>query len=557
MKKNIFDNEPGRSGVGHASTFAQEGFADNPMPAETMSQGQWDRQDYWPIDTMTTWTMPAVTARDALKTVAAVYQSGARDLDRHITQIRTLVKSTGIYAIASIVPSLSSLVIPPMVTHYVTQRNYGMLTIVSTVVALVAGISQLGLHSAFFRAYNYDYTTREDRDAVLATTMGILLLVSIPLTIGVILCAPFLAHLMFPHHPIKQLVIIAGVGLFLHNLAVPGYAWLRAEDRPFFYAFLAIGSVAATLLGMIVLVAVLHLGIVGVMWSHAAGTAFVVVCTVPLIVRRAGIRIRPDVARSMLTFGLPMMLSFVAYWTLQSSDRYLLGRLGSLEQTGMYNVAHSLGSIVATAVITPFTLIWPTLMFDLAKRADAPRIFRLVFRWYSLLLLFAAYALSLLGTILLNQLYSAAYQPGRPIIPLVSASVVFLGIYHIFTTGVNLQRKTLFMAMFSTLAALVNCGANVLLIPRYQAMGAALSTLLAVIVMAAIAYIVNLRLYPVRFEVGGFSIGLLIGVGFYLGADLIALHQDFYTAWSIRFAALCLYGVCLFLLAKRLEARAQ
>jgi O-antigen/teichoic acid export membrane protein len=173
------------------------------------------------------------------------------------------------------------------------------------------------------------------------------------------------------------------------------------------------------------------------------------------------------------------------------------------------------------------------------------------------LLLFAGYALSLLGTILLNQLYSAAYQTGRPIIPLVSASIVFLGIYHVFTTGAHLQRKTWFMTICSTLAALVNFGANLLLIPRFQAMGAALSTLLALIVMTSFAYIVNLRLYPVHYEIGTFTIGLLIGTGFYLGADFIALHQDLYTAWGIRFAALCLYGVCLFLLAKRLEARAK
>ena len=84
------------------------------------------------------------------------------------------------------------------------------------------------------------------------------------------------------------------------------------------------------------------------------------VCTLPVILLRAGLHPRFDIARNVLSFGLPNVASLVAIWVLQLSDRYLLAHLSSLAQTASYSVAYNLGGSIGCCC--PLTI--PTGLAD-------------------------------------------------------------------------------------------------------------------------------------------------------------------------------------------------
>ena len=463
---------------------------------------------------------------------------------------RILIKSSGIYALSSLASPLIALVLAPFLTRNLSHSEYGALVILNTAIALIAGITQLGLNSAFFRAYNYDYETKSDRLRVLSTVVMLLSLTSMCTAFTMMIAAPWLSMLLFNSESFSNEVRIAGVVILLQNLTVPGFAWMRAESRAMIFSMLSIANLLVVLGANVILVGALQMGIEGSLIATGSGFAFVVICTLPIIVFRSGLRLHLNIAHGLLTFGLPNVSNYVSIWVLQLSDRYLLGRLGSLSQTASYAVAYSLGSVVSIVVLSPFTLAWPSAMFSIAKRDDAANIFRLVFRWYSFILLFATFALSIVGMIVLNLFFPPSYQSAAIIIPIIALSIMFYGVYNIFTTGISVKRKTWFAVVFTTVSALVNVGLNLILIPHYGATGAALSTLLAYIILALIAYIVNQRLYPVPFEVGTFIFALLVGMVLYIGSGFLAQGQETYKAWEIYIGALALYSGFLMLLVK-------
>ena len=467
-----------------------------------------------------------------------------------VAVLRRLVKSSGFYAISSMALPLISLVLSPFLTHNLLPSDYGILTILNTAISLAAGITQLGLASAFFRAYCYDYTSEHDRRDVVAVATALLCLVSIPTVILVAVTSPFLAKILLGQSSLGGFVSLAGGVVLMQNLTVPGLAWLRAENRPLFYSLLSISGMLITLFANVVLVGVLHWGVAGSVIAMGSGYACIFICTMPIIILHAGIRIRVDIARNLLAFGLPLILNYISYWVLQFSDRYLLSLFTSLTETARYAVPYTLGSAMAVLVIGPFTLAWPTTMFAIARRKDAVQGFMLVFRWFSMFLLFAAFGLSLVGTFLLDWLFPVTYHSAVLIIPIVAESIAFYGIYFVFMVGANLKRKTWLTAVFTTTAALVNFVVNLILIPRYGAMGAASSTLIAYIVLAFAAYIVNQRIYPIPFEIGRFFVALFVGVALYIGSSFLALSQGTYVAWSIHVGALALYAGCLAFLGK-------
>ena len=228
------------------------------------------------------------------------------------------------------------------------------------------------------------------------------------------------------------------------------------------------------------------MGIVGALLAIGVGYACIVACTLPLILSRAGISSRMDIVRNLVSFGVPLVFNTLSFWVLQLSDRYLLSRLGSLSQTASYGVAYSLGGALNVVFLPPFTLAWPTAMFAIAKREDAAQAFQAVFRWFSILLLAAAFVLSLVAVALLNILFPVSYHSSAPIIPIIAISIVFYGIYSIFTVGTGVKRKTWFIALVMTIAAIINVAANFILIPHYGSMGVALSTLIAYIILTII-----------------------------------------------------------------------
>src|SRR5579859_7365572 len=132
-------------------------------------------------------------------------------VDTALTPLRNLLKTSGVYVIFSMISPLISLFISPFLTHQFTTTDYGILTTLNLMVTLTAGLAQLGLLSAFFRAYNYDYTEKQDRLSVVATTTTLLFLISVPVGIMVMLLSPVLAQLIFGLPAISNLIALAGI----------------------------------------------------------------------------------------------------------------------------------------------------------------------------------------------------------------------------------------------------------------------------------------------------------------------------------------------------------
>jgi len=203
---------------------------------------------------------------------------------------------------------------------------------------------------------------------------------------------------------------------------------------------------------------------------------------------------------------------------------------------------------MGTVILAPFSLAWPTALYAIAKRDDAARIFAVVFRYYGLVLLFLTFGFSLASTAILFLLFPSPYHAAASIVPVVALSIMFYGVFDMFCIGIGIRRNTWYAVLLTGLAATTNVVCNLALIPRYGAMGAALATLIACVVLAGIAYIVNQRIYPIPFEIEKLGVALLVGVAMYLGAGVVARH-DRYVRETIYLAALGLYGIFLLFLS--------
>lgn len=492
-----------------------------------------------------------LTLRARLQQLGKVLQQSQNDT--LASTVRNLIQHSGIYALSSLALPLVTLVLAPFLTHTLSRTDYGVLAVLTTTITLMVGLTQLGLSSAFFRAYNYDYEDLKDKRAVLATVSTILLASSLCVVLLILITAPWISLLLFGSAIYSVPVQLAALAILSQNLTVPGLSWLRAESKAWPYSILSIVNLLVNLAVTVLCVGPLHMGIIGALLAIVAGYAVIAGWTFPMALWRAGLRLRIDIAHNLFSFGLPLVSNTVSLWVLQLSDRYLLGRLGSLAETASYTVAYTLGGVLGVVVLAPFSLAWPTAMYAIAKRVDATSIFRLVFRWYSLFLLFATASLAIVAIEVLYLFFPPAYDSALPVIPLIAISIMCFGIYSYFTIGISLQRKTWLAVLLTSIAALVNVGLNLLLIPRLGALGAALATLLAYALLALSGYIVNQRLYPVKFAPGSFLLALGSGIVLFTACAVLIQWQQLANWEGLLFyiGSLCLYTVFLILYGKR------
>lgn len=484
------------------------------------------------------------TVSSKLGTAISITVGPARE--SYGTHLGSLLKRSGVYALASMVSPFVALALSPFLTRHLTRSDYGALTVLATAIALTAGLSQLGLNAAFFRVYSYDYETIPERKSVVAMTLLLLLCCVVPLAGIEYATAPWLASVLLGSPGLASIIQIAALVILLQNLTVPGFAWLRAEGKAIIFAVLSVANLLTNLGLTVLLVGKYDLGIAGALLATGGGYGLVLLCTLPLLLFYIGrFKLRLDIARALLAFGLPNAVSFASAWMLQLADRFLLAHMRSLSETATYGVAYTLGGALSVVVLSPFSLAWPSTLFLIARRRDARHVFRLIFRWYALILLFMTYALSLAGLFVLNVFFPAGYRGAAIVIPLVALSTMFYGFYNYFTLGMNICKKLWYAVLFLASAALLNIGLNFVLIPFYGSLGAAIATVIAYVVLALETYLLNRHIYPVPFEVGLAGLGLGLIIGCYLLGSFLAQGHTFWVFWGISFAFLLLCGICL------------
>ena len=475
--------------------------------------------------------------------------------ESYLGLIYNLVKNSGIYAISSMASPLVSLLLLPFLTRVLSHADYGALAVLDTVIALASSITLLGLDAAFSRVYLRECKTHRERLDAVSTLTSLLLLIIIPITVIGIMAAPWLSVLLLGSASYSGAIDLAVLLVLLQNLTKPGLAWMRVEDRAARYSIISIANFLLVAGATIVLVGMLHMGVMGALIAIGLGNVIVAVCTLPLIFLRAGFHLCSAMAVSMLTFGIPYAMNFITMWVLQLSDRSLLGHFATLSAAANYTIAYSLGSGVSFVITIPFSMAWWVVIYSIARRDDALHVFKLIFRWYSFVLLFATLGLSLFAVSVLDLLFPVSYHGQSLIISIVALSTVFSSIFVVFNLGMTLQRKTWLAFIAVLFSALLNVGMNIVLIPLYGATGAAIATLVAYIALALVSYLFNQRIYPVPFEVGLFLVALGIAIVLYFADSRLVQGQSDVIVWGIHIGLLLLYGGALAVLGLLLSRR--
>lgn len=376
-----------------------------------------------------------------------------------------------------------------LTVRYLTQESYGAFAYALSIVAVVESIVTLGLDRAITRFVPIYDEQRQDGRLLgtllmaFGTVVGLGVLVVVTTVAlqgwlnGAILDDPQLTAVLV------LLVALAPVqaydGLLIGLFAVFGNARAVFLRKHVLSPVLRMAAVAAVILsgGGVESLAVAYV---------AAGFVGVAIYTRMLwrLLAHNGLLDRLRTARTqvpgreVLGFALPLLSSDLVFVVLTASDVILLEYFRGTTEVAAFRVVYPAAHL-NQLVFTSFALLFTPVAARYFARQDREAINRLYWRtatWLAVLS-FPIFALtfSLAGP-LTSALYGERYEASAVYLALLS-----LGYYFNVALGFNgLTLKVLgkirYVVILNLIAAVTNVLLNVLLIPRFGALGAAIGT---------------------------------------------------------------------------------
>jgi O-antigen/teichoic acid export membrane protein len=432
--------------------------------------------------------------------------------------ITKLFGQSSTYALGKILTSGGGLLLLPVYTRYLSPSEYGILAVATVVVAILGPALTGGGRGAALKFY-FEYEEGRRKQFY-----GSLLTVLVVGSGGVFLCVDFFGEAIFgfafdqiPYSPyIRMALWLAYVtAVFIHTAEQV----LKARGEALLHTVINISLFLSTTAFVIWWVVFQKQGVEGAIRGKLVGTSIVAAVCGFFLFRYARPALNVSMIERAFLYSLPLVPHFLSHWVMSSADRFLLERLATLSDVGVYNVGYQIGNGMSLIASSGNNAIIPIFgKLNVSDDAEVEKA-REIFTYYMAVILVVGLCIALFGRELVLLATPEDYHRAGRVIPWVVLAYVFMALYYAPTNLLTItlgQSKVVGIA--TTIGALANVGLNVAFIPTFGIYGAAVTTTATYLIMVVGVYVIVARQQVVPVEIGRtarlfLAALLLFGVG--------------------------------------------
>lgn len=383
-------------------------------------------------------------------------------------------KQIAAFAIGPVGAAILGLITLPIITWFFSQEDVGRMAMLQVTVGFCILLFSLGLDQSYVREFH----EAENKPALLklAILPGLVLLVFTLLVL--VSLGGTMAEWLFG---VSQwhLTLLVAFALLASYISRFLSLVLRMNERGLAFSM---SKIMPKLLLLAIIGMYVWLGaeksLTNLVLANAVAIVFVCLIfgwnTRSEWLEGLGAKLDTSQLKSMLRFGMPLILGGLAFWGLTAVDKIFLRTLAGFEELGLYSVSVS---FAAAAIILQgvFSTVWAPTVYKWASTGRGLENVQKANRYILSVVVFGFCLAGLLSwtvTLILPPEYSGVQWIlvsclGYPLLYTLSETTV---------VGIGISRRSAF-AMIAALAAFVaNVVGNWILIPDFGAAGAAVST---------------------------------------------------------------------------------
>lgn len=433
---------------------------------------------------------------------------------------KNLLKKFMEYGVGSIITLLLGFITSPIITRLISPDQNGRFSMFNTVTNLLMLVIILGLDQSYVRFY---YEEEENNRGKLLREC-----IKIPLFLNLIVAVLILifynrVSLYIVDEKSLAIGILLSLNVFFTIISRFALLQVRMKQRGKLYSLLNIITKIVNLIFVITIFFVYKNNYLTLILSHLVTTIIVAIIAIAIEKKewtKKGTGKLKTKQKEIIKYGLPLVFSMAVTWVFQSIDKITIKEFSGYAQVGLYSGAMTIISLL-NAVQSTFTTFWVPVAFErYSLNPNDKEFFQLINKIVTIVMLVIAIGLITFKDIIVLIL-GPKYREAVFIFPYLVFMPIMYTISETTVLGINFKKKPRYHIHIAIISAIFNLIGNSILVPRFGATGAAISTGLAYIIFFIARTYFSVKLYNVNYGLTKFSISTIL-------VYILAAYSSFY-----------------------------
>lgn len=465
-----------------------------------------------------------------------------------LQNIRNAFKHIAIYSIGNLSTKLVGFILLPLYTSYLSVAEYGILGLLEVTSIVLVQTFQFSLYAAYQRWY-YDKNYLGKQKEIFFTVILFLIILNVFLFGLLLNFSKDLSILLFNKPDFSYIIKIMFAVSFLQIINSLPQTLMRIQEKSAFFVVTNSVKLISTLILTILFITKFQRSLNGIYEAQLIGFIAYFLFIFRYLSKNIKFKLELRILKEMLSFSLPLVLSTVSGLVLTTVDRYclkFLGKADALVNVGLYTMGYKISNVLKLFVIDSFKMALPAITFKMMDKENNKRFYSKLLTYFTFIIVFCVLGMTFFGRELIkclsrDQQYWASYN----IIPIITFSFIFLGMTSVINMGLAIVKKTRILAVIVTSISILNLILNILLIPVWQFIGAAVATLISQIIFFIVTYIFVQKHYHIPYEIGKIAKMIFVSI-ILIGISLFTVDLNLFLRLLIKLSLLMSFPVVLY-----------
>ena len=401
-----------------------------------------------------------------------------------------LFSNTAIFTAGKFISKLIVLFMLPFYTSCLSSAEYSSADLITNLCNLIIPIACLGVSEGIFRGAAM---RQSDKEAFFTNGTVIMLAGS-----AVFLALSPLLALFDYFSPYVWLIVLYVLASNIHSVCSQ---YVCAIGKSKLFAIQGVLNTILIVLLNILFLALWDMGVTGYVLSVAVAdfaSAVFVFFVAGLYRAFKPSKINFTIIKELMRFCLPLIPSTVFWWITGVSDRYLVAYICSDEVNGLYSVAYKIPTLL-TYVVVIFNDAWKlSAVSESDNIEECTKFYSRVFRYYQAIMFMGGACIAVASPLLSMILFADSYYSAWVYVPVLSAATVFTALDTFFGSAYFTVKRTGMSFFTAFFGALINIVLNLIMIPKWGAMGASIATFISYFLVFFVRAITMHRFIPFK-----------------------------------------------------------
>lgn len=430
-----------------------------------------------------------------------------------LNSIKQTSKDSIVYGLGNISVKVIGFLLIPLYTDpkYFTIDEFGIIALLDISGLVLISLMASGLPQSMMRWYwDKDYTNHQKGIFFMAITFQVL--ISLLFCVVLFPLSPQFSSLILKTNDWSQtirLVILSSALQSINNLI---NTLMRVQARSVLFTLTNMSKLIIVLFLTIYLIVFRKMGINGIYLAQVIGNLLFIILLAGFAVKNCKPYFNLGLFRAMSGYGFPLLLANFAAASLTVIDRYSLNSLALLKYVAIYALAYKISSVLKLVIVDSIKMAVTPMVLQKINSPDNKRFYSKTLLYSSFVLMIGIITVSLFSYEVIKVISgSTEYWGAFVVVPILSLSVFFTNMRETSSYGLLINKRTGIVGLNVVISSILNIGLNILLIPVWNIVGAAIATAVTQLIYWSLNYFFSQKEYFIPYEKGKIAIMFITG----------------------------------------------